>query len=182
MISSTIDNINIPSLSESVTRRHKFKDISMPLVLVRKLCGADLAAIFLGKEVLVQDQAGKTILSGEIDPKTELYMISLVQDTRNTFQTGVTTSDITERTKHKPNSALTMKTVPAINWYHACLGYPVIDTWIIGIKFHWFQSWPGLPIERVQQFCTKKPETIYGHLKLQRQRVKSTKPKQGSNP
>ena len=102
-------------------------------------------------EVQVQDQDGKIILSGAIDPKTELYMISLVPESGNTFQKGDTTSNITGKNKQEALSAITIKTVPAlINWYHTCLGSPVIKTWIKGINLHWFQSWPGLSAQRVR--------------------------------
>ena len=81
-------------------------------------------------------------------------------------------------TYHRANS-ITIRTIPAlINFYHLTLGAPSISTWLAGIDKGWFSSFPGLTSGRVRQYCTNKLETAKGHLKLQRQHVNSTKPKQ----
>ena len=82
----------------------------------------------------------------------------------------------TNNTIGQAKSAYTIKTVPAlINFYHITLGAPLIDTWLKGIRKEWFSSWPALTVERVRQYCTKKPQTPYGHQQMIRQGIKSTK-------
>jgi hypothetical protein len=41
---------------------------------------------------------------------------------------------------------------------------------------HWFRSWlkPGLTVDRVQRYCTKKPQTTYGYQKLIKKNIQST--------
>ena len=72
-----------------------------------------------------------------------------------------------------------IRTVPAlIDYYHVTLGAPPIVTWLEAINKGWFQSWPGLTAARVRKYCSAKPQTSYGHMRLIKQHVQSTKPTQ----
>jgi hypothetical protein len=63
-----------------------------------------------------------------------------------------------------------------IIWYlHAVAGFPMKDTWIKAIKNGHYKTWPGLTVEAVNKHFPDSIETHKGHLKKQRQNVKSTK-------
>ena len=64
-----------------------------------------------------------------------------------------------------------------VGFYHACLGFPVKQTWLNAIKAGNFDSLPGLTYSNSAQYCPDADETIKGHLAQQRQNVKSTRPK-----
>ena len=172
--SSATDALNLPKLPPKARSCHKFKEITMPLVSVNRLCQSDLEVLFKGQQVTVTDEYGTTVMAGELDPSTELYMVNL-QDTPDTYALpkGVTP---TSKPIGNARSAYTIKTVPAlINFYHITLGAPPIETWLKGIKNGWFTSWPALTVERVKQYCTKKTQTTIGHQQTIRQGINSTK-------
>ena len=62
-----------------------------------------------------------------------------------------------------------------IRYLHAAAGFPVKDTWIQAIKNGHYISWPGVTVEAVNKHFPKSIETQKGHLKKQRQNVRSTK-------
>jgi hypothetical protein len=57
------------------------------------------------------------------------------------------------------------------------MGSPPIVSWIKQIHLGYFTGWPGLTVDRVQRYCTKKPQTTYGYQKLIKKNIQSTKPK-----
>ena len=74
------------------------------------------------------------------------------------------------------NVGLTPYTMPNLLCYlHACAGYPVASTWLQAIHSGYFLTWPGLSPARVQKYLPKSDETFFGHLKLIRQGVRSTR-------
>ena len=79
-------------------------------------------------------------------------------------------------------SAYNQKTATDLSKYlHACAGYPVIDTWIKAIKKGYYSSWPKLDRFRgpklIEKHLPKSVATTMGHMKAQRQGVRSTKKK-----
>ena len=124
--------------------------------------------------------AGTTNLPA-FNQKTEEVNVNGTQPRK--LQGGIASSKTTHKINrvtpfHSANS-LTIRTTPAlINFYHLTLGAPSITTWLSAIEKGWFSSFPGLTSRRVRQYCTNKIETAKGHLKLQRQHVNSTRPKQ----
>jgi hypothetical protein len=64
-----------------------------------------------------------------------------------------------------------------VGFYHACVGFPVKQTWLKAIKAGNFNSLPGLTYANASRYCPDADETIKGHLAQQRQNVRSTKPK-----
>ena len=52
---------------------------------------------------------------------------------------------------------------------------PVPDTWIKAIKAGFFATWPGLTDQLVKKHYSRTPETEKGHMKADRQGVRSTK-------
>jgi hypothetical protein len=65
-----------------------------------------------------------------------------------------------------------------VGFYHACLGFPVKQTWLDAIKAGNCDTFEGLPYSNAAKYCPDADETIMGHLAQQRQNVRSTKPKQ----
>jgi hypothetical protein len=67
-----------------------------------------------------------------------------------------------------------------VGFYHACLGFPVKQTWLDAIKAGNCDTFEGLTYSNAAKYCPDADETIMGHLAQQRQNVRSTKPKQPS--
>jgi hypothetical protein len=65
-----------------------------------------------------------------------------------------------------------------VGFYHACLGFPVKQTWLDAIKAGNCDILEGLTYSNAAKYCPDADETIMGHLAQQRQNVRSTKPKQ----
>ena len=61
-----------------------------------------------------------------------------------------------------------------IHYLHACAGFPKADTWIKAINAGHYIGWPGLTASRVRKYLGQNEITAMGHLKLQRQGVRST--------
>ncbi len=64
-----------------------------------------------------------------------------------------------------------------VSFYHACIGFPVKQTWLDAVRAGNFNSFDGLTYANVAQYCPDSDETILGHLAQQCQNVQSTKPK-----
>jgi hypothetical protein len=64
-----------------------------------------------------------------------------------------------------------------VDFYHACHGVPVKQTWLDAIKAGNCNTFDGLTYSNAARYCSDADETIMGHLAQQRQNVWSTKPK-----
>ena len=64
-----------------------------------------------------------------------------------------------------------------IRYLHAAAGFPTKDSWITAIKNGNYKTWPGLTAEAVSKHFPESIETQKGHMKKQRQNVRSTKKK-----
>jgi hypothetical protein len=60
-------------------------------------------------------------------------------------------------------------------YLHAAAGYPVKDTWIDAIRVGNFVTRPGLTAATVRKHFPESDEKVKGHMKKQRQGVRSTK-------
>jgi len=67
-----------------------------------------------------------------------------------------------------------------VGFYHACLGFPVKQTWLYAIKAGNCDTFKGLTYSNAAKYCPDADETIMGHLAQQCQNVRSRKPKQPS--
>jgi hypothetical protein len=65
-----------------------------------------------------------------------------------------------------------------VGFYHACLGFPVKQTWLDAIKAGNCNTFKGLTYSNAAKYCPDADKTITGHFAQQRQNVRSTKPKQ----
>jgi hypothetical protein len=66
-------------------------------------------------------------------------------------------------------------TKESIRYLHASAGHPVKDTWPKAINAENFTTWPGLSVKAVHEYFPESDETERGHMKKQRQNVRSTK-------
>jgi hypothetical protein len=85
---------------------------------------------------------------------------------------------LTTRASHTPFDprSLDLPSISAlVSFYHACLSFPVKQTWLDAIKAGKCDTVDGLIYSNVAQYCPNADETILGHLAIQRQNVKSTK-------
>jgi hypothetical protein len=64
-----------------------------------------------------------------------------------------------------------------VSFYHACLGFPVKQTWLDTIKAGNCDTFDGLTYSNVARYCPNSNKTIFGHLAQQCQNIRSTKPK-----
>jgi hypothetical protein len=69
-----------------------------------------------------------------------------------------------------------------VGFYHACLGFPVKQTWLEAVKASNCDLFDGLTYSNVSQYCPDANKTILGHLARQHQNVRSTKPKSDPSP
>jgi hypothetical protein len=64
-----------------------------------------------------------------------------------------------------------------VGFYHACLGFPVKQTWLDAIKAGNCNTFNGFTYSNAARYCLDTDEAIMGHLSQQPQNVWSTKPK-----
>jgi hypothetical protein len=64
-----------------------------------------------------------------------------------------------------------------VGFYHACLGFPIKQTWLDAIRAGNCDTFVGLTYSNAARYCPDADKTIMGHLAQQRQNVRSTKPK-----
>ncbi len=61
-------------------------------------------------------------------------------------------------------------------FYHACLGFPVKQTWLDAAKANNCDTFNGLTYSNIARYCPDADDTILGHLAQQCQNVRSTWP------
>ena len=62
-------------------------------------------------------------------------------------------------------------------WYHAAAGFPTKETFIDAVRAGNYSTWPGLTVGMINRHFPDSVETAKGHLKGQRQGIRSTKQK-----
>ncbi len=60
-------------------------------------------------------------------------------------------------------------------WYHASAGFPTKATFIDAVRNGNYSTWPKLTVTLINRYFPESDETIKGHLKGQRQGIRSTK-------
>ena len=86
-----------------------------------------------------------------------------------------------EEGEEKANNVYNLpSTKQSIRYLHAAAGFPVESEWIKAIKAGNYVTWPELTAEAVHKHFPESDETQKGHMKQQRQNVRSTKIKQNT--
>jgi hypothetical protein len=60
-------------------------------------------------------------------------------------------------------------------WYHAAAGFPVRETFIKAVRSGNYATWPKLTVNLIHKYMPDSDEAAKGHLKGQRQGIRSTK-------
>ena len=84
--------------------------------------------------------------------------------TNTTQQSRLLSNNVYEITKAKE----------LVTFLHAAAGYPVVDTWVKAIQNDQYATWPGLTSALVYKYLPKSDATVKGHMKHQRQNIRST--------
>ena len=86
-----------------------------------------------------------------------------------------------EEGEEKANNVYNLpSTKQSIRYLHAAAGFPVKSEWIKAIKAGNYVTWPELTTEAVSKHFPESDETHKGHMKQQRQNVRSTKVRQNT--
>jgi hypothetical protein len=80
-------------------------------------------------------------------------------------------------TPFDPRSLDLLSIEALVGFYHACLGFPVKQTWLDAIRAANCNIFEDLTYSNAAKYCLDADETIMGHLAQQRQNVQSTKAK-----
>ncbi len=82
----------------------------------------------------------------------------------------------TAENNEEANNVYSLSSIPHTTRYlHAAAGFPVKETWMDAIKAGNFVTWPGVTTTAVRKHFPNSDETQQGHIKKQRQGVRSTK-------
>jgi hypothetical protein len=145
------------------------------LVSVGKLADADYTTIFhpQGEGVAVHEKntiqvklLSKPVLQGWWDANG-LWRLSRDDET-----------PITHTSNEVAANVYSLPLMPqTIRYLHAAAGFPTKDSWIKAVKNGNYATWPGITVEAVNKHFPESVETQKGHMKKQRQNVRSTKQK-----
>lgn len=143
------------------------------LVSVGKFSDADYTTIFhpQGKGVTVHRPGSfniklfrKPVLQGWRDANG-LWRLSREQQEKKSVAVKETAANV-----------YNLPSIPQmIKYHHASAGFPTKDSWVKAVRLGHYISWPGLTANAVSKFFPESVETQKGHMKKQRQNVRSTK-------
>ncbi len=60
-------------------------------------------------------------------------------------------------------------------WYHALAGWPPKETFLLAVRHGNYTLWPKLTTTMIHRYMPDSNETIKGHIKGQRQGIRSTR-------
>ena len=207
MRSVATDRFPLAGVPAGARRCYKFRQVSLPLVSVGKLCVHGMKVHFDEHHVKVYNQANKLLLVGHRDPLRNLYMIPIEdsqekenapeprvgpkkQSSVNSMRIiapgiprslSVTKSPDPSELVQTAASAYEIRNVPAlISYLHATAGWIPKETLLDGINNNFYRSWPGLTAPRVQRHLKKQEITVFGHQKLVRKGIRPRKKKRRS--
>ena len=123
-----------------------------------------LTAVFHDGQVQLSND--DTTITGQRDPRTELYYIDLPEP-----------PPVAPQALHPfACSAYEMSTKEdLVQYLHRCVFSPVVHTWTKAIDAGYFATWSGLTSELVRKHLPKLLATAKGHLKHDRKNIRSTK-------
>jgi hypothetical protein len=87
-----------------------------------------------------------------------------------------TISDKDESTKESANNVYDLPSInQTVKYLHAAAGFPTRETWLKAINAGNFATWPTITSNNVRRHFPESDETAKGHMKKQRQGVRSTR-------
>ena len=161
--------LDIPTLPLEARKAHIFPDLhNSALILIGQFCDNGFEAKFNRQEVQIL-QNNHIVLRGPRDEQTGLWLIHLAPPTTTPMRLPLNTAKI------EANSVYAIKRLGEIIQYlHQSCCSPVQSTWIKAIDAGYFTTWPNLTAELVRKHLPKSVATEKGHLRQQRQGLRST--------
>ena len=140
-------------------KSHVSPGLNKALLSIGTLCDHGCESTFNDKYVHILNKwSGKVIMKGTRDPRTNVYMLNLTQ--RNKLMTESTTPD-----KYFAGSAYECKSkITLVDYHHSSCWITTQSGWGKAITKNLFTSWPGLSVDLVQKYLSRKKSTILGHL------------------
>jgi len=87
-----------------------------------------------------------------------------------------TISENNESTKESVNNVYDLPSInQTVKYLHAAAGFPTKETWLKAINAGNFATWPTITPNNVRRHFPESDETAKGHMKKQRQGVRSTR-------
>lgn len=168
--------LNLPSLPMGARVAHIFPELAAAgsLLSIGTLCDYGCTAIFTSTTVEIKDMLGEIILIGTRSATTRLWMIDL--DPKVSIPT--TYSGCRGSASQVCSAANTLELptqADRVRFYHACMGYPCMSTFIAAAKAGFLTSFPVLSPELIRKYPPHDRATAMGHLDRQRANVRSTK-------
>ena len=152
------------------------------LISTSKLADANYHTVFTPNEVLVYDgevqQSKIPVWKGWRDQDTGLWRVPLTEEVSNlNTQTKLLQRD--EMMQAFQERTLSVYNLPskaeAMRYMHAALGFPTKETLLAATRAGFLTSWPGMNVTAINKYFPESVETQKGHMKHQRQGVRSTK-------
>jgi hypothetical protein len=145
------------------------------LISVPKLADAGYTTVFSKAGAAIYDDYTTTILTS--NPP--------VLDAERCDHTGLWKLQLEDKTKETNGTPPTNKAINVIFdlpsarqtflWYHAAAGFPVKELFIKAVRNGNYATWPKLTVTLINKYMPDSDETAKGHLKGQRQGIRSTK-------
>lgn len=176
---STATQLPFPQLSEGAREADILPGLKRALLSVNKLAEEGYTTIFHpGEEGVTVHEQGTV----EIVMKAQPVLHGNKINGEKLWTVASKQNDIKQEEKIHNVYSLP-STSQSIRYLHAAAGFPVKETWLNAIAAGNYITWPGLTIAAVRKHCPDADETQKGHMKKQRQGVRSTriKEKSGSN-
>ena len=163
----------LPPLSDDGRKAHVFPGMtSHPLLSIGQFCDDGYEAVFTADKVFLHKH-GKRYPVGTRNCTNKLWHIDLTS-----IHLLSPATDVLQPPTCTANSAYTMTTLrDLVQYLHRACYSPVVQTWTKAIDAGFFTTWPGLTSAMVRKHLPKSMATAKGHLKQDRQNVRSTQPK-----
>ena len=196
---------SVPSLPPTALQGHVMPSFPHTLVGLGPFADQDCKIVFTKTDVSVLDRHGHCILKGwreaegarlwrfPLTAPPAVHLPPLVlPSSSDAFDDTNQACAVSYKVGHKlypayaarspktpfdPRSIDLPSVGALVGFYHACLGFPVKQTWLDAAKAGNFDSFDGLTYSNIARYCPDADETILGHLAQQRQNVRSTRPR-----
>ncbi len=185
-------NLPYSALSKAAKHAHVLPHLTTnSLVSFPKLTDAGYTTVFHpgkqgatihGTNTISIHQRCKPVLQGWQD-ENSLWQLGYNSDesimSRQTKERQHTSAAPSPAAPLKHESAANVYSLPSISWVirylHAAAGFPTKDSWLKAIANGHYITWPGVTLNNMQKYFPELIETEKGHMKKQRQNVRSTK-------
>ena len=161
--STTTAHALLPGVSNRGRTARVFDEMNVNLISVGQLCDDGCTVTFTANKANVIKN-NQTIMSAHRNHNNGMWIYNFHQQQAQQITESPRMNNLYEITKASE----------LVKYLHAAAGFPVVATWIKAIQNNQFATWPGLTSALVYKHLPKVDETVKGHLKQQRQNVRST--------